>query len=311
MPVTVYRWDDPSAPILNYAAGSMIAILNACLVTGYGTKAGAGWSKPFVGASKAVYRQGVLAGAHQHHLDVDDYAPTAVKIRGYRVMTAVNVGSYPFPTTVQKTAYYANKGTKLGVNSRWVIVADARTAYVFMRNENALDRGWYSFGFGDIASWKKNDATGCFISGHQSPSYSSLGVFNNDATYVTNGEFLARNIDDTVTSEYLRKSFTKLGNNQPLSGDINGGVTYPDVQGSAILSPFFICEGVTGSVMRGTHRGIWALCHPQPYANLDTFSGTGDLLGKQFMAINISGVSITQYYGQIAVEISDTWAASN
>ncbi len=44
VPVKVYRWDDAGAPALDKSVGCIGTILKACLVTGYGTKEGAGWT---------------------------------------------------------------------------------------------------------------------------------------------------------------------------------------------------------------------------------------------------------------------------
>lgn len=52
LPVTVYRWDDPGAPQLSTRkASEWIEILRKCLVTGYGSKAAAGWSVAFEDAA--------------------------------------------------------------------------------------------------------------------------------------------------------------------------------------------------------------------------------------------------------------------
>ena len=59
MTVRVYSSTDASAPVLTGQVGSLIAVLDACLVNGYGTKTAAGWTKPFADASNtAVYRSG-------------------------------------------------------------------------------------------------------------------------------------------------------------------------------------------------------------------------------------------------------------
>lgn len=42
--VTVYRWDDEGAPQLDLNNGSMLQVLKKCLIDGYGTKQGAGWT---------------------------------------------------------------------------------------------------------------------------------------------------------------------------------------------------------------------------------------------------------------------------
>lgn len=49
---TVYRWDDAGAPSIGTRKPSeIINILKKCLVDGYGTKPGAGWTAPFEDAS--------------------------------------------------------------------------------------------------------------------------------------------------------------------------------------------------------------------------------------------------------------------
>ena len=68
MALTIYRSSDAGAPSLTGAAGSLIALLDACLRTGYGTKAGAGWTKPFTGTNIAAFRQG--AGGNGRYLRV-------------------------------------------------------------------------------------------------------------------------------------------------------------------------------------------------------------------------------------------------
>lgn len=44
VPVTVYKWDDVGAPALDKTSGCVAAIIKACLVTGYASKVGAGWT---------------------------------------------------------------------------------------------------------------------------------------------------------------------------------------------------------------------------------------------------------------------------
>jgi hypothetical protein len=65
LPVTVYRWDDAGAPQLtNQKPSELINILNKCLVTGYGSKAGLGWTKPFenVATNSVMFRNNVADG---------------------------------------------------------------------------------------------------------------------------------------------------------------------------------------------------------------------------------------------------------
>lgn len=87
MPVTIYTSEDAGAPpLLPNAAGALIAVLDACLVNGYGAKAGAGWSKPFNGVNLAVYKQG--AGSNGMHCRIDDSNGATARVRGFEDMTA-------------------------------------------------------------------------------------------------------------------------------------------------------------------------------------------------------------------------------
>lgn len=55
---TLYKWDDAGAPQLTRQAQSLLTILRKCLVDGYGSKAGLGWSISFDDAPslRTVYR---------------------------------------------------------------------------------------------------------------------------------------------------------------------------------------------------------------------------------------------------------------
>lgn len=64
-PVTVYRWDDPGAPQMTTANGTaneLKAVLDACLINGYGSKAPLGWSKIFDDSNGVVYQNKVSSG---------------------------------------------------------------------------------------------------------------------------------------------------------------------------------------------------------------------------------------------------------
>lgn len=61
-PVKYYKWDDDQAPQLTDADGVIKTILKACLVTGYGDKAGAGWTARFEDDSRIVLRRPLQIG---------------------------------------------------------------------------------------------------------------------------------------------------------------------------------------------------------------------------------------------------------
>lgn len=66
----VYKSTDPNAPVACATPKSLINILDACLVNGYGDLPGAGWTKPFASedGTGAVYKQG--AGGNGMYLKI-------------------------------------------------------------------------------------------------------------------------------------------------------------------------------------------------------------------------------------------------
>lgn len=61
-PVKFYSWQDDQAPQLTDADGVIKTILKACLVTGYGSKQGAGWTSLFEDDYRIVLRRPLRTG---------------------------------------------------------------------------------------------------------------------------------------------------------------------------------------------------------------------------------------------------------
>ena len=61
-PVKYYSWQDDKAPQLADADGVIKTILKACLVTGYGSKAGAGWTSLFEDDYRIALRRPLRTG---------------------------------------------------------------------------------------------------------------------------------------------------------------------------------------------------------------------------------------------------------
>ena len=102
MTVKVYRFDDASAPVLSASPGALIGVLSACLVDGYGSKTGAGWTKT-VGTNVAAYKQGTGGSGMSLRVDNSVSAVGYARVVGYESMTDVNTGSNAFPLESQIT----------------------------------------------------------------------------------------------------------------------------------------------------------------------------------------------------------------
>ena len=313
MAVTVYRWDDPDAPVLsNPSAGSLIGVLDACLVDGYTGKTGAGWTKAFSGTKLAAYRQG--AGS-MCYLRVDDGTGSfKVKMRGYESMTDVNTGTGGFPTTTQlANGVYAAIGTSTtAANKPWIVVADNKRFYLWVGASLttavniSTSTTWQAlFFFGDIISFRPGDTYCCQIIGSDSASNATerFGLSVALASAIA-GSFITRNAAQVAGSVNNGRFFDYYGaNSSPTMG--SSGVAYPDpISGGINLGRVHVTNGADTEGVRGRMPGLFAPLNALPGNNGDTFSGAGDLAGRTFILLDC-GSGTTR--GRVALETSDTW----
>lgn len=85
-------------------------------------QAGAGWSKPFSSATKAVFRP---PAGNRRYLQCEHAVSANLRARGYEDMTGVDTGVYPFPTVAQISdplgVYNASYGAV--TNAPWWVIA--------------------------------------------------------------------------------------------------------------------------------------------------------------------------------------------
>lgn len=309
---TVYKSTDGSAPVLTGAVGSLVALLDACLVNGYGAKAAAGWTKPFTGTNKAAFKNGT--GSTGFYLRVQDDAPVTAKearITGYETMSDVDTGTQPFPTAAQGVGgvamVVARKSATADATARaWIVVADARTVYVFVFTTDTAN-SCYSFVFGDTYSVLSGDNYRCIIIGRALENSAASGstseslTLQSTDTAATIGHFMARSYTAIGASIVVSKSgdVHKSSNSVSLSGNL----VYPNSSDSSIyLSPIWVCE-IT-PLIRGRLRGLWQWLHViTGVSDGDTFSGTGDLAGRTFLIIKQFNAAASGVY---VIETSNT-----
>lgn len=315
MPANIYRSTDVSAPVLSGTVGSLITVLDACLVNGYGSKSAAGWTKSFSGTNLAAYRMSTV-GSSGCYLRVDDTGAREGRIVGYKTMSDVNTGTGLFPTAAQQSGgYFVKKSTTTDSTARpWVVLADERFFYIFINanvtlfaNSDAQDGCMY---FGDLISNKSPDGNECVISGC-------------DVSLTTNGTALLTSQVDTgynsgrpiaIARDYTGVSVSVKGCQTVRAPFALSSITtigaavsnaYPDpVTGSLNLFEMEILENsFYGS--RGVLPGFYF-----PYGgrnvgqNWDTFAGSGNLSGRNFILINLF---IGTTLGRGAFQIDGNW----
>lgn len=147
---TIYRSDDPGAPVISDSRDGLYQILKACLIDGYGSKAAAGWSVVYdAWVSDGVFsltnalQTGVLG---LKWLDNVSYGPGFFVCEGMiDAVTPVNarsgknaLSSLDDLTDVagwQRATFSANVGS---IHTQWVVIANDNTALFFMGNDNVL-----------------------------------------------------------------------------------------------------------------------------------------------------------------------------
>jgi hypothetical protein len=165
--VHYYHSTMSGAPTLRYLAGSLIGILDACLINGFGSQAAQGsWEKVFTGTNLAVYRS-TDPNSTRLFLRVNDTALNDARVVGYETMSDVNTGTGPFPTGTQLSGgLYIRKSPQTTYDPRtWALYCDSRAFYFVCRPADPLyNYGWSSgLYFGDIVSYKSDDAFHCAI----------------------------------------------------------------------------------------------------------------------------------------------------
>lgn len=137
MPFTRYASTDSGAPVLNGVAGSLIDLLHAVLVTGYGTQAAAGWTRPWLSAdtNEAVFQPDDDDDAFYYFNDNAPGAGAGREARFYMGMAHDGSGNLtnkcPQNTTLAN-GYFLRKSLSTATTARdWEIWADSKTAYIF------------------------------------------------------------------------------------------------------------------------------------------------------------------------------------
>lgn len=285
---TVYKSSDTSAPVLDGQAGSLVNLLDKCLVAGYGSKTAAGWTKPFTATNKAVF----LPSAG-HYLDVDDSGAGAAttqegNARGYESMTAVATGTNAFPTTAQiaSPGAYVRKSAATGATARgWVLIADAYTFYLFVLTGDTANR-YQSFGFGRFYSFKTSDTYRSFLVAHSASSASSstgldVSFLPEAAGGLPGATFQARVAAGTGTS--VSAGFFGFGSS--LYGSPYNGPNSAD--SNIYISRLFMSDGSsTTAGLRGYLRGLYQIITAVGLSDGDTFTGTGDFASRTFLVLN-------------------------
>jgi len=305
--VRVYKSTDSGAPAHPTATkGTMAALLRACLVTGYGSKAPAGWSEPHVESGNiACFR--APEGAQQFFQLADTQATNVnvAVMAGFESMSDVATGQGGWGSK-----YFGKRSTVVG-STAWWVVADERTVYVFLDTT----RGLTGHVFGEYRSFVDDDPYNSLIGGHQNAGgvYTISGPSPNanaGVLFLNPGKKVTDTFTATVSSFYDGPSHAKngvstigptgLANN---SAFINGALQFPVVAALSypVVTPYII-NGSNGSVC-GRYRGIYCPLAFRPKTHGTTF----ELGGKTFLPLDLGYGTGGDTHGQVWLDTTGTW----
>ena len=318
---TIYSSSDASGPgLLTGQAGTLLTLLQACLVDGYVGKAAAGWTKPMADSGNCgAYTQGAGAGLN---LFVNDNGPNVTStykeawacgwetLAGIAAPVGSGTGQFPTPAQLLTTGHvvWRKSASADATGRQWVLFADSSTFMLFMANGDAT--GAYSCAiFGDLFSLKGvSDAYRCFIAGRSvenlaggnsstilyegmdiTPGYTNMSPLQNiGSTSGTSSRYVARTYGGGGTSVSITVvgdlSLASIGNYRAVLQGVVQTPNGPD--NSFYLSPLRISEIPTATI-RGRVRGLYQVCHPVAnFADGQTFAGGGDYAGKTFQIVS-------------------------
>lgn len=317
MTVRVYLSTDDSAPSLTGQAGSLITVLDAVLVNGYGSRIAAGWAKAFSGTNKAAYRPPAISASpsegNRFYLRVDDSGTTTAGVRGYESMSDVDTGSNPFPTTgqISNPGLVCQKSITADSTVRsWAAVATESFLY-FIPQSAVSYLGTVSdydsvVMFGDIHSYLSGDVYGTILvarttSGTADPTFPNL---QNSGGFVAHaGHYIARAYSGSAGAVGFSKTM-KLGAAYQSRGSLFG--FFDPLMNAYPIGRMFVKEqGTTSSygTIRGYIPGLFGI-YASPNERFKFC--TGDIIpssflpGRRFMAVRTGA-----YAGFI--EVTDNW----
>lgn len=294
MAYTEYRSTDGGAPVLSGTTGSLIGLLDACLVNGYGSKSAAGWTKDYSATNKAVYRP---SHGNRYYLRVLDdgsdgtNGARVARLRGYESMSGVDTGTGEFPTDAQVSGglYIGKSSTADSTARTWVLLADGKRFVLFVAY-HASSLGAYAQNFfGDLGGVSAADTYATMIVAAGTSSNAVAFAVGNSA----GASSLVTGTGGTAVGYYPRVRAGTGTSAQARTFATNGtsgtsGMTAgPDSAGTVWADPILVNDDSAATAPRGYIPGILFLRHYLD-GTYTTFTAIGSCYVMRFAASGAS-----------------------
>lgn len=317
---TIYRSTDAGAPSLSGQPGALAALLDAVLVDGYGTGAGAktglGWTREFLSPNKRVYRNNVVTGSG-YYLRLDDANAQYGLLRGFESMSDVDNGGNAVPTVAQMTngCLWPKSSTASATERPWFAIGTERCFYLFIRHTGISGQDAPHFA-GDLASYVADDQHSFCVSNTKLTSYSSgfgmnvlFMMFAPDLNAYpvnsnTGGIYIARSSAGAAAPQRLTSwSPYYMGRTMVPYGGMAGTIQVPEQVNKGVFAvPGQLLERLM--VFRGEYPGLLL-----PFSSLSYSDGTylegQTTISKRFSCTSETGTSPLE--GEVLFDLARAW----
>lgn len=305
--VTEYRHDDVGAPTLDGGVGSLIEVLKACLVDGYGDKTPAGWTKPLSDIGRAAFVNNTTDGGTGCYVYVDDNAPSAegaraASIRTYTTMTDIDTGDYG------TNPVWCRKSATLDSTARpWVLWADGLTFWLYVLDSGDSQSFWQNLQFcgaGDYDCLDADNAFRFFALGRETGASDGDQEFVYSRDNIGHGGFEVVHLDGVtgpVTGTVKYRGSAALNT----SGNCADYAADPATVGGAFLARTDIF--IVDTAMLGSLRGVASPMHRLQgnYTNGEEIGTTGYVL--TLVVYDAIAASQTHRLGSLPVDRNGPW----
>lgn len=316
MTIHVYSSADAGAPQIDRNVGSIINVLDACLVNGFGsgpTATPVGWTKEFSAANEAAYK--MPAGTSERFLYVDDNraeeANRTFRMAGYNTMTAIDAGEGAWPSSDGDWFF---KAWDDGI-SPWWLIADEALFYLVIHpySDNGFDYGYARnpliFAFGDAVPFNAGDQNFTVLIGGTPASsdtrfYAGGWFARMDSTTGDNNQQRAhayRNAEGSAEAPFIERAGLSPAGDYA-SSPVGGETTFYQSGGRLIAIPAFVVQRGLRGVLPGLKVGQnvdWGLDTGRGF----TFEGEA----TEYFAVRTQGAGSGDYRLNHFIDLDGPW----
>lgn len=321
---TIYSSTDSGAPAITGQAGSLVALLDAILVVGYGTGINArpplGWTAPFSVGDKRVYRNSIANGTGGW-LRIDDAMPLYASVSAASAASDIDTLVDQYPTAAQGGPTAWPKSTAASSTARaWWAIGNESAFYLFIDSNGGGIASAQTLHFaGDILRANPADAwtfavseygRSTYTGGTDSPrllSAQSLEVTITAASVVLNAQRAFTGVAGDVGGRLHVVGGGVIQQNYfGWQGNGSGGLAFPDpCTGGLVYSPILVHAGFNG--IRGRLPGCFNPLHNGVINDGQVLEGINGMPPGSRLVSKVTRLGAGSQFPRVLFETSLPW----